>query len=67
LLSVRRPIETSLVIYDYEHGLRSIVFLTYFWGKKKKKKLMMMGSSCILYYLTLYSGVHICKLRVIYI
>jgi hypothetical protein len=35
LLSVRRPIETSLVIYDYEHGLRSILFLTYFWGGKK--------------------------------
>jgi hypothetical protein len=32
LLSVRRPIETSLVIYDCEHGLRSILFLTYFWG-----------------------------------
>jgi hypothetical protein len=36
LSSVRRPIETSLVIYDYEHGLGSILFLTYFWGRGKK-------------------------------
>jgi hypothetical protein len=47
LLSVRRPIETSLVIYDFEHGLGSILFLTYFWGGGELMKIGL--NSCILF------------------